>query len=156
TADQCTPLPADFVSFTIGDTPATIACHGAMPITFRAWSVACDGCNGYDTGPAQPAWLLQPSTNVLYLSPTEQPAGTGGGGWWSSVVLNPALKVDPAWRSAWVELTGHYDDPVSATCRTQPTADDLQWWQGREALVSQCRLTFGVTDMRVVGGHEPA
>ena len=67
-------------------------------------------------------------------------------------MLNPALKVDPAWRSAWVELTGHYDDPVSATCRTQPTADDLQWWQGREALVSQCRQTFVVTDVKVVGG----
>jgi hypothetical protein len=148
TNGECPALPTDFLEFAVADASGIVACHGAEPFSFRAWSVPCDqGCYGYE-GMAEPAWLLQPTDNQLYLTPT----ATNDGGWWSNAVVSPRLKVDRSWASAWVELTGHYDDPAAATCRRQPTADELQWWSGQQALITQCRTTFVTTDVKVVSG----
>jgi hypothetical protein len=146
--DSCPAIPNDYLDFMIADTSALIACHGAAPITFRAWSATCDGCYGDQTAVAEPAWLLQPSDNQLYLNPIK----VTDGGWWSSAVVSPLVSVDESWRGAWVQVTGHYDDPAAAGCHRQPSADDLQWWSGQQAVVTQCRQTFVVTDVKVVTG----
>jgi hypothetical protein len=146
---ECPALPTDFLEVTMADTSGIAACHGAEPFSFRAWSVECDQCFGYDERQlATPGWLLEPTGNQLYLNPTH----TTDGQWWSNVVVKPPLMVDRSWSSTWVEVTGHYDDPSAATCRRQPTADDLQWWSGQRDVVNQCRLILVVTDVKVVSG----
>jgi hypothetical protein len=146
--DSCPALPSDYLDLVIADTPALIACYGATPISFRAWSATCDGCSGDQTGTAEPGWLLQPTDNQLYLNPIK----VTDGGWWSNVVVSPLLPIQKSWSGAWVELTGHFDDPASATCHRQPTADELQWWTGQQALQMQCRQSFVVTAVKVVSG----
>jgi len=146
-ADECPALPADFLEFTVADTAGLVACRGDAPISFRAWSVECPGCSGYQVGVAEPAWLLRP-TDQLYLSPVE----SRDQNWWGATVLRPPLTVDPSWLSNWIEITGHFDDPAAATCHSPPTADALQWWQGQQALVNQCRQTFVATAVKVVSG----
>jgi hypothetical protein len=150
TGDECPPLPTDFLEFVTGDAAGVLACHGAQPITFRAWSATCDQCWGYDPADvSEPGWLLQPTDNQLYLNPTK----TTDGGWWTNAVLSPGVTVNPSWRTAWVEVTGHYDDPAAVTCRHQPSADELQWgWSGIQGVITQCRQTFVVTTVKVVGG----
>jgi hypothetical protein len=146
-ADECPAPPADFLEFTVADTAALVVCRGDAPISFRAWSVECPGCSGYQEGVAEPAWLLRP-TDQLYLSPVE----SRDQNWWGATVLRPPLTVDPSWLSNWIEITGHFDDPAAARCHSPPTADALQWWQGQQGLVTQCRQTFVVTDVKVVSG----
>jgi hypothetical protein len=146
-ADACPALPADVLAFSVVDVGATIVCHGAAPITFRAWSVECNGCSGYYAGTAEPAWLLSPDLNQLYLSPAET-----SGDWQSTVILGPSLTYDRSLTSTWVEVTGHFDDPAARTCRLEPTVEELMWWPGPRSVIDQCRLAFVVTDVRVVSG----
>jgi hypothetical protein len=146
-ADECPAPPTDYLDFMVADTAALVVCRGDAPISFRAWSVECPGCSGYQEGGAEPAWLLRPSEQ-LYLSPV----ASQDANWWGASVLRPPLTMDPSWASTWIEVTGHYDDPAAATCHSSPTPDVLQWWQGQQALVNQCRQTFVATGVKVVSG----
>ena len=144
--DACPAVPRDALEFFVLDVAAAISCFGDAPITFRVWAAACDGCSGGWTGVAQPSWLLSPSTNQLYLSPVEST-----GDWWSTVVVDPFLEMDPAWSDAQLELTGHFDDPAAATCHYEPSNDELLYWSGQQQYIDQCRQTFVVTEVTVVG-----
>lgn len=146
-ADECAALPTDFLAFSVVDVGATIVCHGAAPITFRAWSVECAGCSGYMAGKAEPAWLLKPDINQLYLSPKER-----YGDWQSTVILSPSVTYDRFLTSNWVEVTGHFDDPTARTCHVEPAAEELAWWAGPQSVIDQCRQTFVVTEVAVVSG----
>jgi hypothetical protein len=50
----------------------------------------------------------------------------------------------------WVRVQGHYDDPVSLSCRAGGAdgAIGLEPEQPRAMVVSACRLIFVVTDVR--------
>jgi hypothetical protein len=145
---DCQALPAEFLEYAVVDAAAVISCHGATPFTFRAFSVACSECSGTLDGNREPAWLLNPNQNQLFLAPFESLSN-----WTSTAVLGPSLiPPDPAWTGAWLEITGHFDDPAAPTCRMQPQADSIQWWTGLQSLVDQCRMTFVVTDVKVVDG----
>ena len=149
-ANECQDLPDDFLEFAVVDSAAVISCHGATPFTFRAFSVACGDCAGEMDGDPEPAWLLNPNENQLFLSP-------GGkenlNNWTSTAVLGPSLfPLDPAWTGTWLEVTGHFDDPASPTCRIQPRTDSIQWWTGLQSLIDQCRMTFVATEVKVVSG----
>ena len=143
--DACPALPRDALEFFTLDVGAAITCFGDAPITFRAWTAACDGCSGGWSGQAQPEWLLSPSTNQLYLSPVEST-----GDWWTSVVVAPSLEMDTAWPNAQLELTGHFDDPSAATCHYEPSPDELSYWSGQQPYLDQCRQTFVVTKVTIV------
>jgi len=129
------------------DAPALISCQGAAPFTFRAYSFACDQCYGTVDGNPQPAWLLNPTTNMIFLAP-----GNNQSSWSTSATLRPSLEADPAWLGTWIEVTGHYDDPEALTCRQDVTADSIEWWLGRYWLIDQCRTTFVVSDVKIVSG----
>lgn len=146
TADECPALPAEFLEFTVVDSAGLISCYGDAPITFQAFSVACDGCFGGMEGNPEPAWLLDPHTNQLYLSPNENNSG-----WQTTVILGPALTLDPAWTGNLLELTGHFDDPAAPTCHMDLTADAVSYWTGPQATIDQCRQSFVVTDVTVLG-----
>jgi len=146
-ADACEPLPHDILAIGVLDRAAAVVCFGDAPIRFRAWSVKCDECYGTGPGVSRPAWLLTPSTNQLFLSPVES-----GTDWQTNGVLSPTLKVDASWTGAWLDVTGHFDDPESATCHYEPGIDDLLYWGGPQTTIDQCRQTFVVTDVKVVPG----
>ncbi|MEO8638356.1 MAG: hypothetical protein ABI458_00415 [Chloroflexota bacterium] len=145
--NECPPPPADFLEFSVIDSAAFISCYGDAPITFQAFSVGCEGCSGTMEGNPQPAWLLNPNTNQLYLAPNENNTG-----WQSNVILGPDLEREPAWNGITLQLTGHFDDPASPTCHIDLTADTVQYSAGPQALIDQCRSTFVVTDVKVLPG----
>jgi hypothetical protein len=138
--DVCSALPTNYLDFMVIDSAAVISCYGAAPMTFRAYSVSCFQCGGGQEGNPQPAWLINSSLNALYLAPD-----ASNGGWQTTAVLGPDLTVDPAWNDAWIEVTGHFDDPAAATCHLEPTVDMIPWWSGQQSIIAQCRQTFVVT-----------
>ena len=146
-ADDCPALPTDYLEFMVIDSAAVISCYGPAPITFRAYSASCYQCGGEQEGNPQPAWLINSSMNALYLAPDEN-----SGGWSSTAVLAPDLTLDTAWTNAWIDVTGHFDDPAAATCHIEPTIDMIQWWSGQQSTIDQCRQTFVVTGVTVATG----
>jgi len=145
TAD-CPPPPSDVVEFLMVDAAAQVACHGSAPFTFRAFSVACAECYGDLSGNPEPAWLVSPKHNQLFLGPGRSLD------WSATAVVGPSLALDPSWTGTWVEITGHYDDPEALTCRQDVDWDSIEWWIGPTWLVDQCRTTFVVTSVKVVDG----
>jgi hypothetical protein len=144
--DDCPALPDEFLEYIVVDAAAVVSCHGAKPITFRAYSVVCNGCSGTMEGNPAPAWLLNPQTDQLWLSPDDVHTD-----WTSTAVLDPSLVPrDPAWTRAWLEVTGHFDDPAAATCQREPVADEIAYWYGVQSFIDQCRMTFVVTDVTVI------
>lgn len=147
--DECPLLPTEILGLIVADTAAVVSCHGDAPITFQAFSVPCSDCYSWmeeGEGNPQPAWLLNPGRNALYLSHEE----SNDGNYWSRVVLGPGITPDAVWTDTWIEATGHFDDPASETCRRDVTAESLSWWTGQQAVVTQCRLVFVVTDVTVL------
>ena len=144
---SCEPLPHDVLAIGFLDRAAAVVCFGDAPISFRAWSVPCDGCYGYGGGVSHPGWLLAPSTNQLFLSAVES-----GTDWITNAVLSPALTMESSWTRTWLDVTGHFDDPESATCRYEPPVEELVYWGGPQGTIDGCRQTFVVTDVRVVPG----
>lgn len=147
TAAECAPPPTDAVEFISFDRPAFIACFGSRPITFRAWSVRCDDCVGQPDEHFVPDWLA-PSANSLLLSPII------GSGWWASAVLDPVIGSRPTddMLDAWLELTGHFDDPAAASCHWSPPPDAIGYYSGSRQIIETCRQQFVVTAVRVVDG----
>jgi hypothetical protein len=143
--DTCDPPPHDILAVAFLDRAAAVQCLGDAPITFRAWSVNCDGCYGYGPGLSEPAWLLAPTSNQLFLSAIESSTD-----WIANVVVSPTLKLDSSWTATWLDVTGHFDDPESATCHYEPGIDDLLYWGGPQGTIAQSRQTFVVTDATVV------
>src|SRR6185437_12873178 len=121
------------------DAAAVVSCHGDEPITLEGLSVRCEGCAWNADGDPQPAWLMNPYTNVLYMSPVETDSG-----WQTTMTLGPLLTFDPAWTDQRLRVTGHYDDPAAVTCHQDVNADSVEWWSGQQAIINQCRQTFVV------------
>ena len=145
---ECGPPPADAVELWALERARGPACLDGVQITLRAWAARCDGCYGEALGRFEEGWLANPSTNVLYLSPHE----SDDDGNWAPAVLAPDLRYDPAWVHAWLEVTGHFNDPAAADCRYVPAPTDGWWQSSRESLIVQCREQFVVTSVTVVDG----
>jgi hypothetical protein len=144
----CDRLPTSPIEFVNLDRAAAVACHRDAPLTVRLWSSRCDGCYGGSDGLYDQEWLSSPSSNVLFLSPVKWRDQ-----WSSTAVLPPAMGApDPSWLDAWLELTGHFDDPASASCRWNPPPEELQFYAGAAPIIEACREQFVVTALRVVSG----
>jgi hypothetical protein len=146
TREECGAAPDDILGVMGRDTRWLAACFGGRPLTFRAWSSRCEGCYYEGPGEFEPRWLMQPSDNLVFLSPIAN-------GDWGTVeaVLPPSLERDERWREHWVEVTGHYDDPAAASCRLEPAASDEIWYDPIE-VVNQCRGRFVITSVTLVRG----
>jgi hypothetical protein len=140
-ADECVPPPSDSLAFSVLDLTTVPLCFGSSPITFRAWSSNCQGCGAGSAG--EPAWLITP-THTLYLSPIAM------GGLGTLVVVSPSLEMHEAWTDAWVQVTGHFDDPAALSCHFEPSAEELQYWGGQQSGIDLCRQKFVVTEVVVV------
>jgi hypothetical protein len=90
---------------------------------------------------------LTPTTNQLYLAAVRTSSD-----WITQVAVSPTLHIEPSWTGAWLDITGHFDDPEAATCHYEPGNDDLLYWSGPQTTIDQCRQTFVVTDVKVVPG----
>jgi len=113
-------------------------CFGDEPITFRAWHTVGGGCGGFAPGIFEPGWLAsQFATLALEFTPDEVEY-TGCG----TAAVHPDLIVPAA--QQWVQVTGHWADSASATCRMLP--DRL--YPGAPvggSLVFECRSKFVAT-----------
>ena len=145
--NECPALPADLLEFSVVDAAAVVSCHGDAPVTFEGLSVPCDGCAWTADGDPQPAWLMNPYTNVLYMTPIETDSG-----WQTTLILGPSLTLDPAWVNHRLRITGHFDDPAALTCHQDVNADSVEWWTGQESIINGCRQSFVVTDVTVLPG----
>ena len=145
TAD-CGTVPRNALEFTLLDRATAPFCLGDSPMTLRLYSVSCDGCYSEPGGRRTPEWLTDAGSNQLQLSPIESSNG------WGQAVLAPNLTFDPSWSNHWVEVTGHFDDPASASCKWVPAPDEQSWYSGHQEVVNGCRQTFVVTALRLVDG----
>jgi hypothetical protein len=138
--------PGDGLSFALLPAQWAVFCFGHEPFTFRAWAADCEGSFGVDPSvDQQPAWLFN-SPNRLPLSPVE------GNDSINTATPAQTLRVAREWTGHWLELTGHYDDPASTTCREQvdPRSGAIQ--MPRQLAIYSCRQQFVVTKVRVVDG----
>jgi hypothetical protein len=120
-------------------------CFGDAPITFVGWSTVAGGCGGFAPGIFEPDWLASMfATGPLILTPFE--AEYGGCG---SAAAHPTLGELPE-PQQWVEVTGHWADPESASCRHRP---DPQYpgAAGGGSLEFECRSRFVAT--QVIGAR---
>ena len=145
----CGTPPDDVLAVLNMDGLLAAECFGDTPFTFRAWSEPCPGCWGGGNGSWQTKWLGEPADNrVIHLSPIES-------GDWGTLdgVLHPSFsRRSPRLLSAWVEVTGHFDDPESTSCRWTPTAIDEAWYTGTEDVVANCRARFVITSIHRIDG----
>lgn len=114
TAAECGPAPRDALELVAIDRALAVACFGDASHTVRAWSEPCAGCYGGPggNGGAEPAWLVSPTVNQLYLSPIEDSQGFA----FFNAVIPPSVPYDGSLVNRWVEVTGHFADAASATC----------------------------------------
>lgn len=115
-------------------------CFGDAPITFRAWNTVGPGCGGMQAGIFEPGWLASPFAQLsLTIWPDEvEYAGNCGSG-----AVHPALGALPP-AQQWVQVTGHWADPASATCRVRPDPAYPGAYAGG-SLVFECRSKFVAT-----------
>jgi hypothetical protein len=75
-------------------------------------------------------------------------------GWSQPAVPDPALvssvNIGPGSNPGWVEVTGHFDDPRAADCRTTPTPAEYSFYLGQAEAVRACRQQFVVTAVEMV------
>ncbi len=148
--DACGTPPTDPTDFSNLDRAAAVACFGTTPMTVRMWSASCNGCSGQAGGTYEEEWLAAPTLDQLYLCPIVWPDNC-----WTSAVLAPTLtpvSEEPSWLNAWLDVTGHFDDPASTSCHWNPPPDQLQYYPGVRQTIDACRQQFVVTAIRVVKG----
>jgi hypothetical protein len=145
---RCPSKPRDAVSFATLDVPTAVICFGDSPMTFRAYVGRCDGCNGGGGDVYTPAWLAEPGQSQIFLSPIKV-----SDNWFFGARRAESLADDPRWLDHWVELTGHFDDPASGTCRWAPDPHGAQTIFSAQATINSCRQQFVVTRVRVIAGH---
>jgi hypothetical protein len=149
TPSACTqPVPHDAAALMDLDRALAAFCFGDAPITLRAYAAPCDGCSG---GESQdrfvPNWLANPNGSALFLAPLVVQDG-----YFTQARLAPTLALNAGWASHWLEVTGHFDDPASVTCRWYPDPASSGIVAVPQSIIDQCRQEFVVTAVRVVSG----
>ena len=157
----CPSQPVDVERILLLTPAERLACYGSADVILAPAMLATDPpaepvfCAGPDVAVptvcpdsvSSPAWLTEPSMRRVFGSRgTSSPAG-GLGAW-----LDPALSEIPD--GQWVRVTGHFDDPSSATCTwTHPDGFDLT---GVGLLpdeqVLTCRERFVITSFQRIDG----
>ena len=120
------------------------ACFGGRDLGVTGWLAEPWGIGGYSTG-VEPAWLGEVMTDVVLWT---QPRGTDACQSDSAcdfAFLHFPPDSDP-WTlplDRWVRLTGHFEDPLAATCGWNGTNDP----KTPEQAVELCREAFVVTSI---------
>jgi hypothetical protein len=123
-------------------------CFGHTTLTVRGVVADCE-CGGTTSEGATPSWLLDPlGFSAFYLRGPIVSAATGGGGF--GVMIDPSHPVTAPKTGTEVELTGHFDDPASSSCRISPLPGAFGRVRPMAQTVAQCRQAFVVETIRIV------
>ncbi len=113
----CPERPSTMLDFIAMPGAVAAECFGDASITFRAWYTVGGGCGGYAPGIFEPGWLASPFAGLaLNLTPDEVEYNAWGCGWGT---VHP-LDLTALSPQQWVQVTGHWADLASATCRVRP------------------------------------
>jgi len=143
-----TPRPSDTGACPVS--PMTVdrllsadrGCFGGHDIEVMGWLAEPWGIGGYLAG-VEPAWLGEPMTDVVQWTEPRGAATCQADGACHFAFLHFPPDADP-WTlplDRWVRLTGHFDDPLAATCRWNGTNDP----KTPEQAVELCREAFVVS-----------
>ena len=145
----CPALPTSMKAV-LDVTPAVaVGCFGDATMTFRAW--VRDPGEGYGgtCSAFTPTWIKE---CVLpdYLLTARATGPTTGETPTMHAMRSPGARGELRGYSRWVTIQGHYDDPVSPSCRASGVDGTigLETELPRALVVSACRLVFVVTDIR--------
>ena len=150
----CPPVP-NSVDLVIGLDPWLGAgCFGHEAITFRAWVVDPGAGYGGTCGLFTPSWIRECVLPDYLLSSGAGVDPNSVGSNELHAMRSPSATGDLAGVGRWVQVTGHYDDAASPTCRFAGGAGaiDSEPERPRAEAVLECRLVFVVTHLRTVPG----
>ena len=146
-AGPCPAAPTLQQLVDIGSAKAA-ACYGRTSLTIRAYSSDCGGCGGTGFPRHSPDWIAVPGGAPWYVSTT---ATTPGGlGIRMGVWPLPSAHLTLPKEGTQVELTGHFNDPVSPHCRIIPYVAGTELPPVSVA-AAECRQALVVTSFTVVG-----
>jgi hypothetical protein len=125
------------------------SCYENRSLTLRAYISDCGGCGGTGFPRHSPGWIAVAGGAPWYVSTTLVAPGHPGTrlGVWPLPSAHLTLPTE----GTHVEITGHFNDPVSPDCRIIPlfVGAELPPLSVAEA---GCRQAFVVTSFKVVGG----
>jgi hypothetical protein len=127
-------------------------CFGDQAIAFRAWVVDPGEGFGGTCEAFMPAWIRECVLPDYLLSSGAGIDPNSAGSKELHAMRSPSATGDLAGVGRWVQVTGHYDDPASPTCRFSggEGAIDFEPERPRAEAVLQCREVFVVTHLRTV------
>lgn len=146
----CPPVALDEVASYLA-IPAILrpVCFGQRTLHLRGYAVDCGGCGGVDPTIRHPEWL-QHALGIwpLYLQPTARAEGV-----WPDrlgVSIDPARPIRIPRVGAFVEVTGHFDDPAAMTCTAFPILGLGAGFEPQSIVVAGCRQEFVATGVKVL------
>ena len=123
------------------------SCYGSSSLTLRGYSSDCGGCGGTGFPLHSPDWIAN-AFAPWYVSTA--PTTSAGPGPRTGVWLLPSAHLTPPKENTQVEITGHFNDPISPDCRITPSVIPQEMPPAAEA-EAECRQAFVVTSITVVG-----
>lgn len=138
--DLACPELVDVASLGAMSAQERLHCFEDTDLTLVGFADAMDAESPYS---GTPAWIAEPSQLVLRGSDAPQ-ADTGQ----IAVHVDPASGISVPLKE-WVEVTGHFDDPVAAQCLRQRAVESLSV-ESTDEQVHSCRQRLVVTAVQVV------
>ena len=142
-------IPTTVEGFTAMEPVLWPTCFGDKTFKVRGAMSDCGGCGGAGVVEGTPAWLLDPlGYSTIYLAPAVVPADTGGG---FGGMIDPAHPVGtiPPFDTS-VELTAHFDDAASPTCRLIPFDGFIGPLGPPAQTIARCRQTLVISKITIV------
>lgn len=137
----CPEPPATFDELIAMGSPKAASCFGSQALTITAFSSDCGGCGGVPAYRQEPAWInawIAP----WFISDTADLSGNGRN---MSVWPAPTLGMSTLPPTGTpITVTGHFNDPVSTSCRTVPLWHGLTLPSAART-VAECRASFVIT-----------
>ena len=124
-------------------------CFGDQTLKVSGTISDCGGCGGADVEEGTPSWLLDPlGYSTIYLAPAVVPADTGGG---FGGMIDPAHPVGtiPPFGTP-VELTAHFDDAASPSCRLIPFDGFIGPLGPPAQTIARCRQTLVISKITIL------
>jgi len=131
-----------------------VKCFGSRSLTFRAYVPTTEGLGGASAWKMTPAWLADDWMGAI-LQP--EPLTDQDQNAWLVARVQPSLgrcsitdEGAPACPfgphlEGYVVVTGHFDDPVAATCKSAPWESGQDPGPSKAKMVARCRTRFVVT-----------
>ncbi|MBI3746724.1 MAG: hypothetical protein HY264_09455 [Chloroflexi bacterium] len=147
---SCPSRPTTVAAMIELDPALAVGCFGSDPLSFRAWVVDPGEGYGGTCGQFTPRWILECVLPDYLLSGGVDTNAVGRG--MLHAMRSPTASGDLTGVGRWVQVTGHFDDPVSPTCRfgggdSGPTIG-FEPERPRAEAVLDCRKVFVVSRLR--------